>query len=261
MGPSLVARSIQSLEELRAALVRYASDGVSALRQVERESQRTQSWLADRERHWRNVVERAREDLRRAQTAFAVCRAQVYRDPKTGAVYIPPCTAEEQVFYAAQRQLAEVERELAKTQAWARRVDDAIYRYQSQARQLSNILNSDLSRSISVLDRHITNLHAAADASAGNIGSIVGGAIGATVASLERRVSDLQQEDQRQQAAFWANQPPTAASADPADAGAAPDTTNAPTNTPPPSLTPEAQRQTEGESRPEGPPGDPRRRL
>ena len=72
MSPAVNLRSLQVLNDLRAALVRYSHDALQSLADAAMEIQRTLAWLAERVAWWQAEVRRLQEVVRRARGVATV---------------------------------------------------------------------------------------------------------------------------------------------------------------------------------------------
>lgn len=150
-------RSIQAIEDLRAALTRYAGDARDAMRAADMEVRRALEYLQQRQLHWERQVRQCQDELERAQAAFQACRAQVYRDAN-GNVYIPPCTAEQARIARAQAALQTAQNELANASAWLHRVEEAEREYRRQAQRMDAVLGNDVPRATASLGTALSHI-------------------------------------------------------------------------------------------------------
>jgi hypothetical protein len=179
-------RSIQAIQDLRAALTRFAADAADALRAADLEVRHAVEYLQQRQLHWEREVRQCRDELERAQAAFTACRAQAYRDAE-GRVYIPPCTAEQARVQQAQAALQTAMTELANASAWLRRVEDAEREYRRQAQRIGATLSSDVPRATASLGTALSHIEGYAGGAGGigaAAGAIVGGLVGAVAGAL-----------------------------------------------------------------------------
>ncbi len=158
--PSAHVRSIQALDDLKAAFSRFGYEAQEALNATEIELRRTLDWLQERFNYWRNEVRRREQILAQAERALAACRASGYYDPKTGAYYEPPCTAQWEAVRRARVHLQEAQAELRNVQEWTRLVQQAAGDYRRQAQRLYAWLNGELPKATASLGRSATILSA-----------------------------------------------------------------------------------------------------
>ena len=170
-------RSIDALEELQTALIRYTDQTQATLDAVQREAQRTLDWLDERVRHWQNEVQRGQEEARRARAAYERCMASGDRD------HPPACGGEEQAIYAARRRLAQAEAE-ARMAAEARKaVQVEVENYQREASRLRALVQSNTSKAVATLRQKVTVLRSYAGGSSGGASA---GLVGRTTADRLR---------------------------------------------------------------------------
>lgn len=150
-------RNIQVLADMKAALTRFKSDAQAQLLAAQQEIQRTQEWLAERERHWQREVRRCEETMRQAQSALMRCQASGFRDQQ-GRYYPPNCSAEERAVTQARSQLENARRELQTVQHWTHAVAQAAAEFQREAQRLTNMLNSDVVKASALLENKISVL-------------------------------------------------------------------------------------------------------
>lgn len=191
MMSSAHVKAIETLGELRTALLRYKSEAQGALDAAGAEIQRTGEWLQERLHYWQKELIRRQAILGEAEAAFNKCRAQAYRDPETGRTYVPDCSKEQAIVMQAKRLVQEAESELHTVRECIRRVEEAVASYQHQARQLAGTLNGDLLKGSELLSRSVTILQSYASGTGGGasaVGSDMGGASSAS-SSLPEGVS------------------------------------------------------------------------
>ncbi|MCX7840843.1 MAG: hypothetical protein N2559_15520 [Anaerolineae bacterium] len=144
-------QAIHALDDLRAALVRFASEAQSTLDAAQQEIQRTLDWLTERANYWRNEVTRREALVRQAEAALARCQASAYYDSRTGRSYVPDCSAYQTALLQARVRLREAEAELQNVQQWTRHIQQAIAEYQREAQRLTVFLSNDLPKATTLL--------------------------------------------------------------------------------------------------------------
>lgn len=150
--------AIHALEELRAALSRFADEAQQALASAAQEARRIQDWLAERQAHWQREVRRREEILRQAEAALRRCQDTVYYDPETGRSYRPDCSGYEMQALRARTYLAEAQAELESVIRWARLVQQTAADYERQAQRLASQLAHDLPKATALLSRSLAAL-------------------------------------------------------------------------------------------------------
>ena len=171
-------RSIQALDDLRAALTTFSGNAQSALRSAMIEVQRTLEFVAERERYWRGRVTTAQAELSRAVNAFNYCRSQVVRDSE-GRVYQPPCDGEAAAVRRAQEDLRQSQERLQTAHMWYQQVQQAQQTFQQQTQRMGASL-SDLPKANALLSQKVNTLksYTAMSASPGGGRFVAGGGTG-----------------------------------------------------------------------------------
>lgn len=178
MGSSLVARSIQALEDLRSAMNRFSQDVTSALAANEGEIRKADEYLARRERFWQGEIRTAEADLQRAASALSSCQAYAAQAARNGGGGVS-CDREAAAVQAARNQLAQAQRNLADTRRLAMQLQSEISAYQQTVQGLRSAATADAPRASSWLARHISSLREATQTGPSGVGSIVSGSVGA----------------------------------------------------------------------------------
>lgn len=184
MDNSVNVRAIETLNDLRAALIRFAGRVGEALHTADTEIRRTQEWLRERELHWQREVERAREAVRQAQAALRHCQSQVYRD-RDGRTYHPPCDAEKAALARAEAHLRQVEAELQRVRMWKARVEQAVGEYRLHERRLWALTTLEAEHAKAFLERARGDLerYRAIGLLAG-VAGILGGVVGGVATAV-----------------------------------------------------------------------------
>ncbi len=152
MSPAVNLRSLQVLNDLRAALVRYSHDALQSLADAAMEIQRTLAWLAERVAWWQAEVRRLQEVVRRAREALQRCRSSSSKD-KSGKSRQPDCGQYERALQEAERLLREAELQLRTALMWQQRVQQSADAYQRDARGLADRIHNDLPKATATLSR------------------------------------------------------------------------------------------------------------
>src|SRR3989442_38120 len=143
MSSTVNVHSVEVVDNLRGSYSRFQTEAQEILQAAEQEIRRTEEWLQARLAYWRVEEQRRQEELRLATAALARCEASGYRDPKTGAYYRPPCTAEQQVVQRARAQLQEAQQRLNDVQNGIRLVGQAVSPYRVQTQRTTRLLSSN----------------------------------------------------------------------------------------------------------------------
>ena len=169
MSESANVRAINSLDELRSALVTFRAEAQESLQAAAQEVARTLEWLAERRQHWQNEVRRREESLSAAKAALARCEASGYRDDD-GHYHQPDCSSQQMALVQARVRLREAEAELETVKGWTGLVQRAADDYQQKARQLDYFLTNDMSKATALLASSAETLQTYAVMGVGLIG-------------------------------------------------------------------------------------------
>jgi hypothetical protein len=150
MSEAANVRAINSLDELRSALVQFRAGAQESLQAVAQEIGRTLDWLGERKQHWQNEVRRREEVVQAARKELSRCEASGYRD-EDGHYHQPDCSSRQHALLQAQMRLREAEAELETVRSWANLVQQAADAYQQKARQLNDYLASDVTKATASL--------------------------------------------------------------------------------------------------------------
>nr|MBA2449882.1 hypothetical protein [Chloroflexota bacterium] len=153
MRSSANIRSVQALEDLKGALVRFGADAQMALSAAAMEIRRALEWLAERQSYWQGEVCRRDGIVAGARAALTACLASGDRE------HPPSRGAYQAALVQAQRRLGEAQAELRKLKQWSAAIHDALASYQREAQRLDALLGGDLPRASALLGRKIATLH------------------------------------------------------------------------------------------------------
>lgn len=159
--------SIESLADLRAALLRFGADAEAALRAMDAQIHQTLEHLAKRQQHWESKVREAQQEYERAQAALRQCQSRQRGDSKTGKTHSPPCLKEEEWVLRARLDLAKAEASLKDVKGWQRLVEQAAEQYRGQAQRMGSWIATDLPGACELLASKMDTLYAYTSAGAG----------------------------------------------------------------------------------------------
>lgn len=154
MSPGANVKRVAILHELNKSLGEFAQVLSSQMQSVQPEINKTLEWLAERERHWRNEVQRCTVELQQAERAYAACMSQ----PADEDGRRPSCRGEAAEVAAAQRSLAKAQAELNNLLQWRRTVDNKISAYIGQATRIQRMANTSLSQASTFLSEKAREL-------------------------------------------------------------------------------------------------------
>lgn len=160
MPPVVNVRSIDALLELKAGLARYAHEVRAPLEALEHEAQSTLEQLAERRRNLQRQVKMAQQAVDAAKSALARCEAATYRDPKTGAIHKPDCSAYRAALAQANARLRALEDELRNVERSITTVEVAQAEFRREFQRLTGWLEREGAEAQTFLERKATSLQA-----------------------------------------------------------------------------------------------------
>lgn len=172
MSESANVRAINSLDELRSALVQFRAGVQESLQSAAQEIGRTLEWLAERKQHWQNEARRREEAVQATRRDLARCEASGYRD-EDGRYHQPDCSSQQHALSQAQARQREAEAELETVRGWINLVQGAADAYQQKARQLNDYLANDVAKAAALLGSSADTLHTYATMATGMLGLAV----------------------------------------------------------------------------------------
>jgi hypothetical protein len=152
---SAQVHTIQSLADFRAALLSFADQGKAALGGVAMELTRMRGWLDEQMQHWTAEIRRAEEEVLQAKNELARRRWMA-----AGGDRQVDCTEQEKALRKAQMWLEWAEEKKRKTRAWIRDFPEATKDYESRARPLQDMFETDVVRMAALLERMVDTLEA-----------------------------------------------------------------------------------------------------
>jgi len=149
--------TLQVLDDLRNALVRFRAGVQEAHQEMEAAIRRVEHYLEQRERHWRREIERREKEYRLAQRAYEVCRSRTYRD-SAGRTCAPDCSQEEKAMLKARMELERAQANYREVQSWKKMVRRETESYRNQARRMSSLLESSVPQATAWLQAQAATL-------------------------------------------------------------------------------------------------------
>lgn len=151
-------RDIGALSRLREGITKFSNQAQSALTAVQGDIQKTQALINEKERYWRQEVEKARREVEEAQKALDRCR-QAQRNAKNkrsgGSM---GCSAQEMALAAARARLQAAQAKLNQVLAWKSKVSQAVGQYTQQANRLRTLATTQGERAAQKLARSINKI-------------------------------------------------------------------------------------------------------
>jgi len=134
MSETVNVRSIDAIEELRAALLRLREATQEALVAARVAMQAEREWLLERQQHWQRRVTSLSEELIEAEAALARCRGNRRASGSDG------CRAVADWTERTRRALWEAEDELRNVRRWRSVIDERSASFERRARVLTREL-------------------------------------------------------------------------------------------------------------------------
>lgn len=153
MSQSARVHSLDALQALHNALVRFGPEAQEALGAAEIEIRRLSDYLHDQLKHWQRQVERRHEDLNRARADLAHARA-LRQGERSGYV------EQEIAVNKAQVRLRQAEEKVTVVRRWLVHLPQAVNEYEGPARRLAGFLDADLKQGVATLEKKIASLEA-----------------------------------------------------------------------------------------------------
>jgi exonuclease VII large subunit len=145
--------SLESIEEVRSALVSFADRVTDALAELESEMRRVLEWLEhDRPAYWKHQVRLSNDQVHEAQQALHRCLMFPVADER------PACYEERAALKRAQAKLAYCEEKVQRVRHWQQTVERELFEYQGRISQLVRLVEVEVPGAIGVLTRIIRYL-------------------------------------------------------------------------------------------------------
>jgi hypothetical protein len=144
-------QSLETLREVRAALVEFSDEARGALGTMDMEVRRLLDWLAhDQRMYWLSKIKQRQQEL-------ADAKAELHRK-KLSAMFGNEAYASEQkdMVRVAKARLEDAEDRLEKLRRWVPQLEHAIGEYRGPAGNLADCVGVGMERNLELLDRMIT---------------------------------------------------------------------------------------------------------
>jgi hypothetical protein len=152
MKPPARVTSLDLIRDFRAALAVFKADGQDALTANALDVRRAFDWLTDRRQFWARTVRECQDEVTHAKTDLA--RKQVLHPGERQ----PDCTQEIKALRKAQARLEYAEDKVEKCRRWEPAIRRAADDYEGPARQLAGVLEADVPKALSLLERLVIAL-------------------------------------------------------------------------------------------------------
>jgi hypothetical protein len=153
MSQSARVTSIDALQDWKNALAVFQDHAKEAVVTLELEVRRMFDWLDDQRKFWQ-------AEIRRREDEVVQAKSELWRRKNMPIIEHPDCVEQEKALKRAQRRLEEAQEKLEKTRHWGPALKRAVDEYESHGRRLAAILETDVPRSLGVLEQRIGALEA-----------------------------------------------------------------------------------------------------
>lgn len=155
MAESADVRSIEAILEMRKALCAFEEEAKNALMDVDFDIRRAREWLSNEQRlYWIAEIRRWEQNLAMAKSELARKKLGRFLDHK------PDTSQEEKKVQFAKNRLEMCHQKQETTRRWATAFLRDMQEYHSQAQPLMDMLEGDLAKGLSRLDRMIDAIEA-----------------------------------------------------------------------------------------------------
>jgi hypothetical protein len=153
MDQSANIHSIDSLRELRSAMVQFGGNAREAIVMLTLESRKAVQWLLhDRAHYWPEQTRKAQEWVVHARNDLERCQLHY------GSDEAPSCFDQKKALEKAKRRLKLCEEKTKAVKKWAHAIREELEDFEGEMGKLSNWLEVDLPRAIAALERMLRAL-------------------------------------------------------------------------------------------------------
>jgi hypothetical protein len=147
--------SLDALRRFRAALIEFAEASNETMVGLDMELRRGLQWMLETQpRFWKSEEKRLYDLVIQAKAELSRARGMAMKDQT------PACTEQKQALERATAQLRHVEEKSKVTQRWGRIIEHEAHEFQGRANQFTSLLEGELPRAISLLDRAVAAVEA-----------------------------------------------------------------------------------------------------
>ncbi len=145
--------SIGALEDLKASLTTFETEGKESLSVIGMDVRRGLEWFThDLLKHWQTQMRKREEEVNNARADLERCRMQKFGDRT------PDCTDQKVALKKAQARLEEAQQKVQAVKKWSRVLEEEAEEYRAQAQQLESIFSGELPKANAELARMLTAL-------------------------------------------------------------------------------------------------------
>ncbi len=152
MKPPARVNSLDLIRDFRAALAMFKADGEDALTAIALDIRRAFDWLTERRQDWTRAIRECQDEVTQAKADLA--RKQVYHPGERQ----PDCTQEIKALRKAISLLEYAEAKVERCRRWDLALRRAADEYEGPARQLGSLLEGDLPKALTLLERLVNAL-------------------------------------------------------------------------------------------------------
>jgi exonuclease VII large subunit len=153
MSTSANVHSLEAIDALRLALVKFVDQVSDALAELDAEMRRMLEWLEhDRPRYWKTQVRQSIDRVHEAQQALHRCLMFPIADER------PSCREERAALKKAQARQAYCEEKVERVRHWQRSVQHELFEYQGRISQLVRLVEVDVPQAIGLLHKIVRRL-------------------------------------------------------------------------------------------------------
>ena len=153
MDRSANVTSIDGVRDLRTRLLKFEETSRDGLTLLILEVRRAMEWLeGDRRRYWPDQVRKASQKVVQARNDLERCQL------KYGSEEAPSCYEQKMAFQRAKRRLRFCEDQVKVVKRWISAVRHELNDFEGQAAKLTSVLDSDIPRAVTSLERMLRSL-------------------------------------------------------------------------------------------------------
>jgi hypothetical protein len=172
--------SLDAIRHFRVALIEYAEASHETMVGLDMELRRGLQWLLETQpRFWKSEEKRLYDLVIQAKADLSRARGMAMKGES------PACTEQKHALERATAQLRHVEEKSKITLRWGRIVEHEAQEFQGRLNQFASLLEGDLPRAISLLDRAIAAIEAYLETPSGGSGGRTTATAPATPPSAE----------------------------------------------------------------------------
>jgi hypothetical protein len=156
MGESAQVSSIAAIEDFRGALVQFAQQAAQSLCEMETEIRRAYDWLThDQLKFWQSEFKRCGRALLEAKSELQNAQTSRRMDD-----YTPSCSQERKKVERIRQRQELAQAKIQAVRRWSQVVAREVDEFKTRSAQLSTMLEADVPKALSTLDRILLSLDA-----------------------------------------------------------------------------------------------------